>query len=116
MAIHEAQLSEHGGAMGVRDQGLLESARARPCQIYAYAENPSLVQMAAAYAFGFAKNHAFVDGNKRTAWVVCATFLELNGRQVTADQAGVVSIMLGVAASTVTEDRLIEWLEQNPAA
>ena len=110
MAIHEAQLSEHGGATGVRDQGLLESALARPRQVYAYADNPSLTRLAAAYAVGLAKNHAFVDGNKRTAWVVCATFLELNGREVTADQAGVVSIMLGVADSTVNEDQLIEWL------
>jgi death-on-curing protein len=110
MAIHEAQLSEHGGATGVRDQGLLESALARPRQVYAYADNPGLTRLAAAYAFGLAKNHAFMDGNKRTAWVVCATFLELNAREVTADQAGVVSIMLGVAGSTVSEDQLIEWL------
>ena len=115
MAIHEAQLSEHGGATGVRDQGLLESALARPRQVYAYADDPSLTRLAAAYAFGLARNHAFVDGNKRTAWVVCATFLELNGREVTADQAGVVSIMLGVAGSTVSEDRLIEWLQRNSA-
>ena len=113
MAIHEAQLSEHGGATGVRDQGLLESALARPRQVYAYAGNPSLTRLAAAYAFGLAKNHPFVDGNKRTAWVVCAAFLELNGREVTADQAGVVSIMLGVAGGTVSEDQLIEWLEQD---
>ncbi|HMC62716.1 MAG TPA: type II toxin-antitoxin system death-on-curing family toxin [Candidatus Solibacter sp.] len=103
------------GATGVRDQGLLESALARPRQVYAYADDPSLTRLAAAYAFGFAGNHAFVDGNKRTAWVVCATFLELNGREVTADQAGVVSIMLGVAGSTVSEDRRIEWLQQNSA-
>jgi death-on-curing protein len=113
MAIHEAQLSEHGGAVGVRDQGLLESALARPRQVYAYADDPSLTRLAAAYSFGFARNHAFVDGNKRTAWVVCATFLELNGREVTADQAGVVSITLGVAGSTVSKDQLIAWLEQN---
>jgi death-on-curing protein len=113
MAIHEAQLSEHGGATGVRNQGLLESALARSRQVYAYADNPSLTRLAAAYAFGLAKNHPFVDGNKRTAWVVCATFLELNGREVTADQAGVVSIMLAVAGSTVNEDQLIEWLTQH---
>jgi death-on-curing protein len=110
LAVHEAQLSEHGGATGVRDRGLLESALARPRQIFAYAKKPGLTRLAAAYAFGLAKNHPFVDGNKRTAWVVCATSLELNGREVTADQAGVVSIMLGVAGGTVGEDQLIEWL------
>jgi death-on-curing protein len=113
LAVHEAQLSEHGGATGVRDQGLLESALARPRQIFAYGEKPGLTRLAAAYAFSLAKNHPFVDGNKRTAWVVCASFLELNGREVTADQAGVVSIMLGVSGSTVGEDQLIEWLTQH---
>jgi death-on-curing protein len=113
MAIHEAQLSEHGGALGVRDQGLLEAALARPRQIYSYSDKPSLTQLAAAYAVGFAKNHPFVDGNKRTAWVLCATFLELNGRQVTADQAGVVEIMLGVADGSVTDDLMKAWLDQN---
>jgi death on curing protein len=67
MAIHEAQLAEHGGSAGLRDQG----------QIHAYSEHPTLTKMAAAYAFGLAKNHAFADGNKRTAWIVCATFLPL---------------------------------------
>ena len=70
-------------------------------------------ELAAAYAFGIAKNHAFVDGNKRTAWVLCATFMELNGREVTADQADVVAIMLGVASSGVTEEQLALWLERN---
>lgn len=113
LAIHEAQLSEHGGAAGIRDQGLLESALARPRQVYAYSEHPRLTNLAAAYAVGFARNHAFVDGNKRTAWVVCATFLELNGRQVTADQGEVVSMMLGVAEGSVGDDQLAAWLGQN---
>jgi len=115
LAIHEAQLSEHGGAAGIRDQGLLESALARPRQIFCYSKNPGLTELAAAYAFGIAKNHAFVDGNKRTAWVLCATFMELNGREVTADQADVVAIMLGVASSAVTEGQLALWLERNSA-
>jgi death-on-curing protein len=116
MAVHEAQLSEHGGTNGVRDQGLLESALARPRQIYAYADQPRLTQLAAAYAVGFAKNHPFVDGNKRTAWVLCATFLELNGRRVTADQPSVVEIMLGVADGTITDDLMALWLDQNSRA
>ena len=113
MAIHEAQLAQHGGGVGVRDHGLLESALARPQQIYAYTENPSLTRLAAAYAFGLAKNHAFVDGNKRTAWVVCATFLEVNGRRVNAMQADVVTTMLGVADSSINEETFASWLERN---
>jgi death-on-curing protein len=113
MAVHEAQLSEHGGAAGVRDQGLLESALARPRQIYTYAGNPRLTQLAAAYAWGIAKNHPFVDGNKRTAWVLCATFLELNGQHLTADPALVVEIMLGVAAGKVSDEEMALWLDEN---
>jgi death-on-curing protein len=113
IAIHEAQLSQHGGSVGIRDQGLLESALSRPQQIHAYTENPSLSRLAAAYAFGLAKNHAFVDGNKRTAWVVCATFLEVNGRSVTATQAEVVTSMLGVADSSINEETFAAWLERN---
>jgi len=113
MAIHEAQLAEHGGSVGVRDQGLLESALARPQQIYAYTDAPTLSRLASGYAFGLAKNHAFLDGNKRTAWVVCATFLELNGRRVLASQADVVTNMLGVADSSVNEEAFVGWLERN---
>jgi death-on-curing protein len=113
MAIHEAQLAAHGGSVGVRDQGLLESALARPQQIFAYSEDPTLPRLATAYAFGLAKNHAFIDGNKRTAWVVCATFLEINGRRVTATQADVVTTMLGVADSSLTEEQFTEWIETN---
>jgi death-on-curing protein len=113
LAIHEAQLAEHGGAVGIRDQGLLKSAMACPRQIYTYSEHPTLAGLAAAYAVGFAKNHAFVDGNKRTAWVVCATFLELNGKRVTADQADVVAIMLGVAEGKMSEMKLATWLSLN---
>jgi death-on-curing protein len=113
MAIHEAQIAEHGGALGVRDQGLLESALARPRQIYAYADNPELRRIAAGYAFGIAKNHAFLDGNKRTAWVVCATFLEINGRRVSASQEDVVKTMLGVADGRLNEDEFADWLNRN---
>jgi death-on-curing protein len=113
MAIHEAQLAEHGGGVGVRDQGLLESALARQQQVHAYSENPTLARLATAYAFGLAKNHAFVDGKKRTAWIVCATFLEINGRTVTATQQDVVTVMLGVADSSMKEEQFTQWLEQN---
>lgn len=113
LAVHEAQLAEHGGATGIRDQGLLESALARPRQIYAYVDHADLTQLAAAYAIAFARNHAFVDGNKRTAWIVCATFLELNGKSVTAEQAEVVAMMLAVAENSITEDQFAEWLRRN---
>ena len=111
LAIHEAQLAEHGGSPGVRDQGLLDSALARPQNLYSYGEHATLAQLAASYAVGIAKNHCFIDGNKRTAWVVCAVFLELNGIPVTADQASVVTMMLGVASGIVTEEQLAQWLE-----
>jgi death-on-curing protein len=113
MAIHEAQLAEHGGSIGLRDQGLLESALARPRQIYTYTDTPSLTSLAAAYAFGIARNHPFLDGNKRTAWVVCATFLELNGREVMAAQEDVVTVMLEVAAGKLREEQFTAWLEAN---
>ena len=113
MAIHEAQLAEHGGSTGVRDAGLLDSALARPRQVYACVEAAGLVRVAAAYAFGIAKNQTFLDGNKRTAWVVCATFLELNGRRITASQVDVVGTMLGVADGSVNEDSFVVWLELN---
>jgi len=111
LAIHEAQLAEHGGSPGIRDQGLLDSALARPKNLYAYSEQAALAQLAASYAVGLAKNHAFIDGNKRTAWVVCAVFLELNGIPATADQTSVVTIMLGVASGTITEEQFARWLE-----
>ena len=73
LAIHEAQLAEHGGSPGIRDQGLLDSALARPQNLHVYSEGATLAQLAASYAVGIAKNHGFIDGNKRTTWVVCAS-------------------------------------------
>jgi death-on-curing protein len=96
LAIHEMQLAEHGGPLGIRDRGLLESALARPQNVYHYRPGATLLEMAAAYAGGITQNHPFVDGNKRTGWVVCALFLELNGRAVVASQTDVV---LGVASA-----------------
>ena len=87
LAIHEEQLAEHGGLPGIRDQGVLESALARPKNLLAYSPGASLHQLAAAYAVGIGQKQGFFDGNKRTGWVVCAVFLELNGMRVIADQA-----------------------------
>ncbi len=112
LAIHEAQLAEHGGLLGIRDQRMLESALARPRNLFAYSPESTLSQLAAAYAVGSGKNHAFVGGNKRTAWVVCALFLELNGTSVLKDQADVVRVMIGIANSTITEEEVVFWLEQ----
>lgn len=112
LAIHEAQLAEHGGSAGIRDNGLLESALMRPQNVYAYSEAVSLYDLAAAYAVGLAKNHAFVDGNKRTAWLTCAVFLEVNGIPVIASQEAVVSMMLGVAEGSIREEQLSVWLQQ----
>jgi len=111
LAVHEAQIAEHGGLSGIRDQGLLESALARPQNLYAYG-NASLHDMAALYAIGLAKNHTFVDGNKRTAWIVCATFLELNGLVVIADQSSVVTMMLRAAEGTVNDEQFSAWLRK----
>ena len=111
LAIHEAQLAEHGGSAGIRDQGLPHSALAHPQNLYAYSEHVTLPQLAASYAISLAKNHAFIDGNKRTAWVVCAVFLELNGVPVTMGQATVVTTMLGVASGTISEGEFAHWLE-----
>src|ERR1700735_1020194 len=88
IAAHEESLAEHGGPSGIRDPGMLESALARPKNLYAYAETePSLPRMAASYAFGIAANHPFVDGNERTALITSFTFLKLNGLRVSADRA-----------------------------
>jgi len=111
LAAHDDQLAEHGGGVGIRDQGLRESALARPRNLFAYGE-ASLATFAAAYAFGIAQNHPFVDGNKRTALVAAEGFLGLNGFDLTATDVESVSMFLSLAAGEVTEERLAEWFEQ----
>jgi death-on-curing protein len=116
LAVHEAQLAEHGGLSGIRDRGLLQSALSRPKNLYAYGESTiSLNRLAAAYGFNVVKNHAFNDGNKRTAWLACAVFLELNGQKVIAEQTAVVKIMLRAAGNNLTEEEFVEWLDQQTA-
>jgi death-on-curing protein len=114
LAIHEAQLSEHGGAEGVRDQGALESALARPLNLAAYGE-PDAAALAAAYGFGIAKNPPFVDGNKRTAFVTFEFFMELNRYSLAADDVQCVVIMWAVADSTSSETELANWIRHNLA-
>lgn len=108
MAAHAEQLAEHGGAEGVRDAGALESAMARPRNLAEYAE-PDIAALAAAYAYGIARNHPFVDGNKRTAAVVSETFLMLNGHALVATDAELVVAILALAAGELSEDELADW-------
>ena len=108
-AIHDEQLAAHGGLAGVRDAGLLASALARPVNLEAYGA-PDLADCAAAYACGIARNHPFIDGNKRTAFVVMVLFLALNGALLEANDAEAVVVMLGVADGTIDEVALARWI------
>jgi death-on-curing protein len=113
---HDLELAAHGGSAGIRDLGLLESALARPRNIWAYAEvSPALTVLAAAYAFGISSNHPFVDGNKRTALVVSFAFLDVNGSEVTASQEDAYLTILGLAAGEVTEAELALWFAEHTA-
>jgi len=109
-AIHKRQIAEHGGNDGIRDEGLLASALARPQNLYAYGENVDIAALAASYAFGIAKNHPFIDGNKRTAHVVMRTFLAMNGVELTATQEEKYLIILRLAEGTADEEDLADWI------
>jgi len=110
-AAHREQLAEHGGGDGIRAPDLLESAMARPLSLAAYGE-PDAAALAAAYAFGIARNHPFVDGNKRTAMVVSETFLILNGYTLNASDAEIVVEFLALAAGELSEDELAAWFRE----
>jgi death-on-curing protein len=112
LAIHEMMLSQHGGLAGVRDLGLLESALSRPQHLYAYGR-PTLAELAASYAAGIVLNHPFLDGNKRTGFLLAATFLELNGSEFTATEESVIEMTLGLAAGTLKQPAYAEWLNKN---
>ncbi|TXI79548.1 MAG: type II toxin-antitoxin system death-on-curing family toxin [Dechloromonas sp.] len=114
-AIHEAQLAEHGGSVGVRDAGLLASAMGRPINLAAYG-TPDVAACAAAYGYGIARNHPFIDGNKRTAFVCTELFLALNGYALVASDVDCVMIMLAVAAGEMDETEFAAWLRANIAA
>ncbi|MCC4600608.1 type II toxin-antitoxin system death-on-curing family toxin [Xanthomonas melonis] len=110
-AIHERQLSEHGGASGIRDEALLDSALARPQQLFSYGNPPpDLVELAASLAYGLARNHPFVDGNKRTAHVCYRVFLLLNGAELIASQEEKYVAMMGLADGAWTEATFVQWL------
>ncbi|MFN8890757.1 MAG: type II toxin-antitoxin system death-on-curing family toxin [Alphaproteobacteria bacterium] len=109
LAVHDEQIAEHGGASGIRDMGLLESAIARPLNRAGYG-GADLAEIGALCALAIARNHPFVDGNKRTAFVALETFLILNGLALTADDAEATVMMLDMAAGTVSEAMFIEWV------
>jgi death-on-curing protein len=111
LALHADQLAEHGGGEGLRDLGALESALARPQNLVAYG-NPDAAQLAAAYAFGIARNHPFVDGNKRTAAVVSVTFLLANNLGFSATPADVAVAFLSLAAGELSEDEMAHWFRR----
>ena len=110
--LHDESLALHGGASGLRDEGLLESALARPLNLAAYG-SPEVWELAASYGVGLAKNHAFVDGNKRAAFLAVGLFLALNGYRLTAPQADATLTMLAVAAGQMDDAALARWLRQH---
>ncbi len=113
LMLHDRLLALHGGAAGVRDDGLLQSALARPQQHYAYADAPDLIEMATAYTAGIVRNHPFVDGNKRTGFVVGILFLELNGYRFTAIQENAAQAVIALAAGTLDEAGYTSFLRAN---
>ena len=116
IAIHQRQISEHGGIEGLRDEGLLASAPARPQNLLAYAQpRPDLAALAAAYAYGIARDHPFVDGNKRTALVAARTFLILNGVNLEASQDEKYLTFLELAEGTLAEEDLADWIRKRMA-
>lgn len=110
--VHDRQLAEHGGLAGVKDDGLLESAMSRPLNKFSYGET-DLCALAAAYAFGIARNHPFADGNKRTAWVIARLFLKLNAVEIAFDKADAIHVMLALASGTLEEDALAVWFRSH---
>lgn len=108
LAIHDRQIAEHGGGAGVRDQSLLESALARPVNKSNYGEKDPAA-LAAAYAFGVARNHPFIDGNKRTAWVLARLFFVTNGYTLKFDQQAAIDTVIALAAGELSEEQLAEW-------
>ncbi len=110
LALHDRLMALDGGAAGVRNMGLLQSALARPKRLHAYGDAPDTIEMAAAYTVGIVRNHPFIDGNKRTAFVVGVLFLELNGRRFTATEEDAAQAVLGLAAGTIDKASVTRWL------
>ncbi|HFC05336.1 MAG TPA: type II toxin-antitoxin system death-on-curing family toxin [Rhizobiales bacterium] len=111
-AVHDMQLAQHGGATGIRDQGLLDSALARPKNMHAYGET-DLCALAAVYAAGIAHNHPYIDGNKRTAFLAAYIFLQINGLQLQADELSATHSMLALASGKTDKEAFADWLRSN---
>ncbi len=112
LAVHDRQIAEHGGGQGIRDEGLLESAINRPVNLAGYGQ-PAAADLAAAYAFGIARNHPFVDGNKRTAWVAARLFLMVNAVEIAFDKAEATVMMQQLAAGDLSEDEVTRWFRDH---
>ena len=115
LLLHEESLAEHGGAPGLRDEGLLDSALSRPLNLIAYGSTPDVADLAAAYGVGLAKNHAFVDGNKRAAFLSVGLFAAINGYRLVTTQAEATMTMLDVAAGELSEAQFAVWLRKHLA-
>ena len=113
LALHDRLLGLDGGAAGVRDEGLLQSALARPQQLHAYGVRPDTAKLAAAYTAGIVRNHPFIDGNKRTGFVIGVLFLEMNGYRLTASEEDATQAVLGLAAGTLDESDFAAWMRAN---
>jgi death-on-curing protein len=116
LLLHEESLAEFGGARGIRDEGLLDSALARPQNARAYDSKTTIAELAASYGYGISHNHAFVDGNKRAAFLSIGLFLALNGYRLTADQVDAIQVMLALANGDLREEGLAIWIKANIAA
>jgi death on curing protein len=113
MMLHEESLAQFGGASGLRDDGLLDSALARPVNKYLYEHCHDLATLAAAYGFGLARNHAFVDGNKRAAFLAIGVFLMINGKSLRADPVDAIQTILALATGSLDEDELTAWVRKS---
>jgi death-on-curing protein len=113
LLLHDESLAEHGGASGLRDEGLLDSALAKPHNLIAYGAEPDVAALAAAYGYGLARNHPFVDGNKRAGFLAIGLFLALNGYRLTATQVEATLTMLAVAAGGIGEEDLAAWIRSH---
>lgn len=115
LAVHSRQIAEHGGADGIRDLGLIESALARPINLMSFGD-PDAASLAAAYAYGLVSNHGFVDGNKRVAWVTARLFLLANGRKLVFDPVDAIRIMEAASAGQVSQEEVANWFRLRLAA
>jgi death-on-curing protein len=113
LALHDRLLALDGGAPGVRDEGLLKSALARPQQLQAFGENPDTIELATAYIAGIVRNHPFIDGNKRTGFIVGVLFVEMNEYRLTASEEDATQAVLGLAAGTLEDAAFAAWLRAN---